>query len=1118
MARDVVGIDLGTTNTVVYRFRFYPGVDIDDHDAPFPVPICYPDYLSFPERNSNSLPSVLYLKEDGQGGYQPFTGDIAQQLMASNPNQHDNLLFNTKRLMGNEERPLAGGYTAQRVAEEFYKVCFHSVRKHQPKRIPQQVCVTRPAAFDPFGINSTIAAAANAMQEHFPEKTPELAALEEPQAALLSFLYNKLKLEDGEETLLRRQAENGGILTFAVVDIGGGTTDVTVQPLKISGSRGQDAGDTYLTGYTITFINRSQADGRHAEANPNVAFGGLNFDEAAAGYLMDRLDEKLREQGLALRELSKNDRDALRKLATMRAKEFKEMEFGKSSQLVASWIPPLESFNIQQSVEVTFTHQEYETWVEPLCGGRNRYTRDEYRNKRDSIYSLVEKTLSNSGYQAGELDCLYVTGGMSYYPGVENMLRREYGEQTEVAFAAQPLRDIARGAALYNSYFKVNRDQVLLNSCIMVDRPSGEAIVLAQKGEPLPQKDRADGLRITNPVEMTVDILRGASAVSPDLTRIKTLRCRLPSGRMTEIDTPVDISYEVTEEQRITLTLHIQDKRGPYDMTLRTDNSGAPENDGILTCWREADNFSDSELDAVFTDPEQRQRYFLYKDLEEKWVLFFKHQFGDLRREQASAAIYERRLSEKLWQWRKNMGQDISPLEPFLFALKLYDGILTDELGDVREEYLDAIARALLPCWNPNMERDNKFIQHILLCWNWFSARAVVIRMYKLMPYFTDPVLEQALRNRLHSVRDAGLVFDCLLSHDNSENLNALLQFMIESVTPSSRSGPAGYVTDSMKSKFREYCRGLSDAKREELVEIYEELHPQHQGRIRYLENMVYEKVRDPKYYKLEKLFSRYNQASSEEKTFLRREWDPANWDHQQLCRYINSKHLLEEIIARLEQGSLSEVHRVGVLYWIAQSSFAPAREYILQKQQELDKRWKESGQYPYQWMEYSLASNRISQSPDWQDIARAFFSEGQGYLCAREIRRRTGGKGPGPVLKEAVTELGMALVIPPADEKQALQVRRFFSGVKELYTRPYCITQFPPELDQVVAKALEYAPENDTVLLDILLDVLDNLAARETRGRFYNMLLDLHNRLQFSMGLQKRVRDMCDMLYAEGR
>ena len=40
MARDVVGIDLGTTNTVIYRFRFDPGTEMNN-TGPFPVSIFY---------------------------------------------------------------------------------------------------------------------------------------------------------------------------------------------------------------------------------------------------------------------------------------------------------------------------------------------------------------------------------------------------------------------------------------------------------------------------------------------------------------------------------------------------------------------------------------------------------------------------------------------------------------------------------------------------------------------------------------------------------------------------------------------------------------------------------------------------------------------------------------------------------------------------------------------------------------------------------------------------------------------------------------------------------------------------------------------------------------------
>lgn len=1125
MARDVVGIDLGTTNTVIYRFRFDPGTEMNN-TGPFSVPIFYPDYHNFPALNSTSLPSILYLEENGKGGYIPYTGDIAQQLLARNPNHSSNLLFNTKRLMG-DDKQLEGGYNAQQVAEELYKVCFYSIKRQQQRLQPRQVCVTRPAAFDPFGINSTTDAADHALRQYYPDTLPILTALEEPQAALLSYLYDKLEDPVEEAKLLHRQDENGGTLIFAVLDVGGGTTDVTVQPVRISGSRGELSGGTYYTGYVVNFLNRQREDGRHADSNPNEAFGGLDFDVEVSKHLVQRLYENSLAGGLDLKQnLTDNARVALQNLAITRAKEYKEGEFRNGTQRNASWHPDLTKFNIEQSVEVTFTRQEYEQWVQPLCGGSQIPSRrNQYYSELPSVYSFVHKTLASSGYQASDLDCMYVTGGMSCYPGIREMIAREYGELTEIAFSQKPLLDIARGAALYDSYFHVERDQVHLNSSIMIDRPSGEAIVLAEKGVALPSQGSAGGLEITNPVEMTIDILRGASTISPDLTRIKTLRCHLPGGRMTGIGTAVDVSYEVTEEQRIALTLHVQDKQAPYDLILNANAAGKPEPSENLGYWQEVDDLASLTRDPDFASHERQQHYFLYKDLEEKRVLFFKNRFAELQLRDAQPGVYEQVLTDALQKWTKLMGKNISPLEPFLFALKLYDGILTDKLGDVREKYLDAIAHALLPYWDTRLERDNGFVRHILLTWNWFQSRAVIIRMYALKPDFTDPVVERVLRERLHSVKDVGLSFGCLLQHANDENLRVLLTFMVDNMTGTAavRGNRTNLVTNSMQQEFRDHFYNvLVEEQKQVLLTLYEELIPRHRGKIRFLETLFHGQEQDPKYQKLQQVFFEYRQASAKDRAMLRREWDPTDWNHQRLCQQVNDPELLDEIKARLSYSDLPEVHRVGVLYWIARSNFEPAHSFILQRQKELDQRWEERNEYPYQWMEYALASNLIIGFPDWQRLTDTFFQLGRGYSCAREFRRRATGSNKrqqdGQSLREAVTKIGLELDIPPTSEEQRQLLRRFFSGVREMYTYPFGINNFPVELDQVLARALRYASKQDMILLDILLDVLRSLVALETRARYYNMLLELYNDPHTPDTRRSQVLELAYPLFAEGR
>lgn len=1116
MARDAVGIDLGTTNTRIYRFRFTP--NFEGCSAPTLVPITYPDYHGFPVSHSESLSSILYLEENSNGTYTPYTGEIAQCLLARNPNHSDTLLFNTKRLMGRDPQPLAGGYTAQDVAEELYRVCFHSIRLHMPRAQPRQVCVTRPAAADPFQVGDTNDCAARALQNYPQTPPPALTPLQEPQAALLSFLYDQLENPELEQQLLQKQQQNGGILHFLVLDIGGGTTDVAIQPVTITGEHGDVAGDEYFTGYTVNFVNRTQDDGRHADTNPNVHFGGLDFDDHASGYLLDKL---YTQTSLGDHLLSRNQHQALANLAVVRAKEYKEHEYQTDTQRFASWNPDLSVFGFDGASEITFTRQEYQQWVLPLCGGADVPPRqDTFGNRLPCVYSIVENTLSSSGYSVSDLDYLYVTGGMSRYQDIHDMICREYGERTQVEFSRSPMDDIARGAALYNSYFHVEQDQVHLDSSIMIDRPCGEAIVLAERGKPLPCHGEADGLTISNPIEMTVDILRGTDPMSPRLTHIRTLRCRLPNDKMTAIGTPVTVSYEVTKEQRIHLTLHILDPRNPYDLILNTDMSQEESSGKSTGYWVHINELSKLVPNDYLPDYESQQNYFLYYDLEPKWVQNFRNKFDDLYQKNASPEMYESKLSQHLLLWRRTVGSEINPLEPFLFALKLYDKILTDELGDVSSDYLTAISNALLPYWDHTQDRDNQFVRHILLAWNWPQARAVIIRMYELKPNFTDPVVEEILRARLYNVRDTNQCFHCLLRHPNHQNLSALLQFMIENL-----SGSAGIhgrnsirVTQDMKRDFSYTFKHAGSDLQQALISQYETLRTQHRGNNRFLEKLLGSQEINPQHQRLREIFSHYDSSNPTHQIALRSDWNPSDWTHQALCQSINSQELLNSVTSRLESDlNIHEWNRVGVLHWMARSSFPESHNFIRKKLAELEEKWADKHEYPYSWMEYALASNLIDGTPSWERMADTFFKLGKGYGCAREFRRRLGISADGEQWKKLVTSIALELPIPPADETQRQTLRRFFSGIRELYVYPFNIENFPDTLDSVLENALQYASAQDSILLDILIDVLNNLATRETRGRYYNMLLTLYNSPHLSQSFRRRVRELTTALFTEG-
>lgn len=565
MARNY-GIDLGTTNTVVCKFESYKVIaQINGIYPPEEIPIVYPEELScgyYNVNNAKSLPSLVYLEEDRKnpGEYIHYIGEVAERLSERPENTNDSLFINTKRLMSKSE-DLGYGLQARDIAKDLYSICFYSANQKQRNGMSlpfsQSFCVTRPAAYNPFATVATVDVAKEFGYSN-------VSSLEEPAAAMLNYLYTLLENEVTEKQLLDRQRKKSGHLVFCIIDIGGGTTDVKIQRFSISGNREID-GDEFATGYVVTFDNE-EIDGKQSMSNPYEAFGGLDFDREAARYIIQKLDLELsRKYNIKFEQLSPNQKSNINSRAMHQAKVFKEHMTGNH---IGIWDVPVEFTGVGNSIRVEWNEKEYNRWVAHLCISSD--SEDCFDIHKLSVHSIIENTFKRSNYSAEDLDCLFVTGGMSYYGPIREMLKREYGDKVELEFSKTPLEDIARGAALYNAYFRIDVPLVTLNEGIMLDNPCGEPIIIAPSGHQLPySKDFKNQLVITNPIEMHIDILSGVSIFDSNMRMIKRLWAR--KLEPTRVGTPVDIHVEITEEPRINMTLHVQQEENDYEIPIDSD-------------------------------------------------------------------------------------------------------------------------------------------------------------------------------------------------------------------------------------------------------------------------------------------------------------------------------------------------------------------------------------------------------------------------------------------------------------------------------------------------------------------------------------------------------------------
>ena len=291
-SRFVVGIDLGTTNSVVGY------VDLQsDQDDPAQTILSIPQ-LTQPGvvENRNQLPSFLYLPHESEVAAEELVlpwgkseggvaGVIARHLGSKTPLR---LVASAKSWLchGGVDRrsaflPLNAPEDLQKIspleASARYLQHLQSAWNQQFPEYPlqqQDVTLTVPASFDPAARDLTVEAARQIGLHN-------LTLLEEPQAALYSWVNAA-----GDDW--RKQVSVGDVIL--VVDVGGGTTDLSLIAVT------EEEGNLQLNRVAV---------GDH------ILLGGDNMDLALAYRLKAKLDAEGKSlQAWQIQALTHSCRDA----------------------------------------------------------------------------------------------------------------------------------------------------------------------------------------------------------------------------------------------------------------------------------------------------------------------------------------------------------------------------------------------------------------------------------------------------------------------------------------------------------------------------------------------------------------------------------------------------------------------------------------------------------------------------------------------------------------------------------------------------------------------------------------------------------------------------------------
>ncbi|OYP39124.1 Hsp70 family protein [Rhodopirellula sp. MGV] len=237
-ARFCIGIDLGTTNSVVAFAEISDDKRVQPELKLLPIPqLIAPGQVE----TRLSLPSFLYLPREGEVASlemplntEPQTGIAgyyARQQSAENPQRvvvaakswlcHGSV-GRTEPVLPWQSPPEVPKVSAFDCTTKFLKhlvAAWDDSHADAPLK-SQQVVLTVPASFDPAARELTRQAAIEAgLPDHF-------VLLEEPQAAVYSWLASRA--DDW-----RDQLSSGDLLM--VVDVGGGTTDLTLVAVQEDG-------------------------------------------------------------------------------------------------------------------------------------------------------------------------------------------------------------------------------------------------------------------------------------------------------------------------------------------------------------------------------------------------------------------------------------------------------------------------------------------------------------------------------------------------------------------------------------------------------------------------------------------------------------------------------------------------------------------------------------------------------------------------------------------------------------------------------------------------------------------------------------------------------------------
>lgn len=462
-----VGIDLGTTNSVLATVNIKPNGDIVSKVVDLPRAVDLYNSASGQAKLSSQkkplLPSCVYYNE--KHNFEPLVGDFAKMQY---PNRPHLVAKSIKSQMG---KALAEGLsedipdkTPAEVSARILKHMIKEAGKIYRQNIEDAV-ITVPANFDSVMCKATRDAASIAGIKVLNSDGSERPVLLSEPNAVIYDLINQVQNGEISNHIIDLNSEK----FVMVFDLGGGTLDITMHRIK----RREDCPDVLKVDEIAT--------------NRYTLLGGDDFDEAIAKVMFEHYLNQYSRHPEIVASLRKQEKSIMPQMLNYAeqlkidiSERYRDGEEAGDSGF--GWDDDEDSEEtfdvggnmggIGYAYDDSFTKESVEAILNPFMGSdlsfNDYHNADNISDSRNIIYPILDvlKKSADKLQTEPKVDAVIVNGGMSKFYMVIDRLKAFFGLDPIVAL--DPDQAVARGAAVYHYYLhryaeKMQEDMRLLH-------------------------------------------------------------------------------------------------------------------------------------------------------------------------------------------------------------------------------------------------------------------------------------------------------------------------------------------------------------------------------------------------------------------------------------------------------------------------------------------------------------------------------------------------------------------------------------------------------------------------------------------------------------------------------